>query len=136
MDIQETNRKVIEQFRAGGEVEGLHRERLLLLTTTGAKSGQQRTTPMMFHREEDRLLVIASNMGSPNDPDWCANLRADPHVTVEVGDERYAALAHPLEGDERQLVWARIKEANPFFADHEAKVIRAIPVVDLVRAEG
>ena len=70
MDIKETNKKVIEQFRAGGEIDGMRRDRLVLLTTVGAKSGQRRTTPMMFHRDRGRLLVVASNAGAPEHPDW------------------------------------------------------------------
>ena len=70
MDIKEINKKTIEQFRAGGPIDGMHRERLVLLTTTGAKSGKTHTTPMMFVPDGDRLLVIASNMGAPKDPDW------------------------------------------------------------------
>jgi hypothetical protein len=70
MDVCEVNKRVVEQFRAGGEIEGMHRERLLLLTTTGRRSGQPRTTPMMFHRDGDRVLVVASNIGAPRHPDW------------------------------------------------------------------
>jgi deazaflavin-dependent oxidoreductase (nitroreductase family) len=134
MDILDTNRRVVEQFRAGGEVEGMHRDRLLLLTTTGRRTGEPRTSPMMFHRSGDRLLVIASNIGAPQHPAWYLNLAADPHVTVEIGDERYAALAVPTEGADRDEVWGEIKRAYPFFADHEQKTDRAIPVVALVRA--
>lgn len=43
MDVKEINRRVIEQFRAGGEIEGMHRDRLLLLTTTGARTGRFRS---------------------------------------------------------------------------------------------
>jgi deazaflavin-dependent oxidoreductase (nitroreductase family) len=134
MDIRETNRRVIEQFRAGGEVDGMHRDALLLLTTTGARSGQRRTTPMMFHRDGDRLFVIASNMGAPAHPDWFRNLVAHPDVTVEIGAETYRAVATPTSGADRELIWAQIKEAYPFFADHEAKAGREIPVVALERA--
>jgi deazaflavin-dependent oxidoreductase (nitroreductase family) len=134
MDIKETNRRVIEQFRAGGEVEGMHRERLVLLTTTGARSGQPRTTPMMFHPDGDRLLVIASNIAAPKHPDWYVNLAADPRVTVEVGDERYEAVATPLAGEEYDRVWATITEQYPFFAEHQQKTERTIPVVALTRA--
>ena len=35
MDIRDTNRRVIEQFRSGGPVEGMNREGLVLITTTG-----------------------------------------------------------------------------------------------------
>ena len=91
--MQAINRRVIEQFRAGGEIEGMHRERLVLLTTTGRRSGCRHTTPMMFHREGDRVLVMASNQGDPKEPEWYRNLVANPRVTVEVGDERWDAIA-------------------------------------------
>lgn len=133
MDIKETNRRVIEQFRAGGEIEGMHRDKLLLLTTTGARTGEARTTPMMFQRDGDRLLVIASNMGAPHNPDWYHNLVAHPDVTVEVGDESYSAVATPTTGADRDRVWKELKDANPFFSDHEAKADREIPVVALTR---
>ena len=44
MDMREINSRVIEQFRAGGPIEGMQRDRLVLLTTTGRRSGQPRTT--------------------------------------------------------------------------------------------
>ena len=134
MDIQQVNRGVIEQFRAGGEIEGMHRDRLLLLTTVGAKTGQRRTTPMMFHRDGDRLLVIASNVGAPHHPDWYVNLVANPRVTVEVGNKAYEAVATPAEGAEREALWTMIKETYPFFAEHEQKTERTIPVVLLTRS--
>jgi len=135
MDIREINRRVIDQFRAGGRVEGMQRDRLVLLTTTGRRSGEPRTTPMMFHRDGDRVLVIASNVGAAAHPDWYRNLAADPHVTVEIGDETYPALATTTEGADRERVWAELKERYPFFADHEVKAApRTIPVVALTRA--
>jgi deazaflavin-dependent oxidoreductase (nitroreductase family) len=135
VDVQQINQSVIAQFRAGGEIEGMHRDRLVLLTTVGRRSGQQRTTPMMFHRDGLRVLVIASNMGAPAHPDWYHNLVADPRVRVEVDDEAYDALAAPLAGEERERVWAALKDAYPFFADHEAQTRRMIPVVALTRAD-
>jgi deazaflavin-dependent oxidoreductase (nitroreductase family) len=134
MDVKEINRRVIEQFRAGGEIEGMHRDRLLLLTTTGAKTGQPRTTPMMFHPDGDRLLVIASNIGAPRHPDWYLNLAANPRVTVEVGDERYDAIASTAEGAERKRLWSMLKQEYPFFAEHEQQTEREIPVVILTRS--
>jgi deazaflavin-dependent oxidoreductase (nitroreductase family) len=133
VDVREVNKRVIEQFRAGGEIEGMHRDRLLLLTTVGAKTGQRRTTPMMFHREGDRVLVIASNAGAQKTPDWYHNLVAEPRVTVEVGQDSYEAEAMVLTGQERERQWAVLTEAYPFFADHERQAGRTIPVVELTR---
>lgn len=134
MDITEINRRVVEQFRAGGEVEGMQRDRLLLLTTVGRRSGAERVCPMMFHRDGERVLVIASNMGAAHHPAWYHNLLAHPDVTVEIGDEQYAAHAAPTVGVDRDRVWAELKEHYPFFAEHERKTDREIPVVALTRA--
>lgn len=135
MDVQAINRTVVAQFRAGGPVEGMHRERLVLLTTTGRRTGQARTTPMMFHRDGDRVLVIASNVGAPRHPDWYLNLVAEPAVTIEVGDESGTprqVTARPLDGAERAELWEMLKTTYPFFAEHEQKAAaRTIPVVAL-----
>ena len=139
MTDQDTyNRQLIEEFRAdrdkgGGAMKG---RPLLLLTTTGAKSGQLRTKPMMFIPDGDRLLVIASNAGAPTHPDWYRNLVAHPEVTVEVGNETFKAIATVTEGLERQRLWSRVVELYPFFADHQAKTSRQIPVIVLRRLEG
>jgi deazaflavin-dependent oxidoreductase (nitroreductase family) len=135
MDMKEVNRRVIEQFRAGAEIDGMHRDRLVLLTTTGRRSGRPRTTPMMFHRDGDRILVIASAAGAPNHPHWYLNLVANPSVTVEIGDDRYQARATPATGAEYTHLWTMIKDSYPFFADHEAKANRTIPVVILERVQ-
>jgi deazaflavin-dependent oxidoreductase (nitroreductase family) len=134
MDMAEVNRQVIEAFRAGVDPPGMHRDRLLLLTTRGARTGRPHTAPMMFHRDGDRVFVIASAAAAPEDPQWYRNLVAEPHVRVELADEAYPALAVPLEGAERDHTWAEIKRMYPFFDDHEAKVDREIPVVELRRA--
>lgn len=133
MDVREINRGVIEQFRAGGPIEGMHRERLVLLTTTGRRTGTPHTTPMMFHPDGDRLLVVASNVGAPQHPDWYLNLVADPAVTVEVDRETYPATAEPLQGADYDRTWAELTALYPFFAEHATKTERTIPVVALRR---
>lgn len=131
------NQRLIEEFRVdrsnnGGAFNG---RPLLLLTTTGARSGQRRTTPMMCVPDGDRLLVIASNVGAPSHPAWYHNLVAHPQVTVEVGKETYDAIASVTEGAERQQLWTQIVEQYPFFADHQTKTTRQIPVILLERRE-
>jgi deazaflavin-dependent oxidoreductase (nitroreductase family) len=132
--MEEYNRRLIEEFRAGrvepgGPLEG---RPMLLLTTTGAKTGRRHTTPLMYVLDGGRLLVIASNAGAPRHPDWYRNLSADPGVTVEVGTETYEATAAELEGEELERVWGEIVASYPFFAEHEEKAApRRIPVVAL-----
>ena len=138
IDQNTYNRQLIEEFRAdrdkgGGAMKG---RPLLLLTTTGAKSGQLRTKPMMFIPDGDRLLVIASNAGAPTHPDWYRNLLAHPEVTVEYKTEIFDATAIVTEGAERERLWNRVVELYPFFAEHQAKIARQIPVIALQRRAG
>jgi deazaflavin-dependent oxidoreductase (nitroreductase family) len=134
IDRNDYNRQLIEEFRADrSKFEGPGSRPLLLLTTTGAKSGKRYTTPMMYIPDGDRLLVIASNAGAPKHPDWYHNLVAHPEVTVEVGTRTYDAFAIVTQGDERQQLWTSIVEQHPFFADHQAKIKRQIPLIALSR---
>lgn len=136
-DQQAYNRNLIEEFRASRAANPggvpLQGRPLVLITTTGAKSGQPRTTPLMYIPDGDRLLIIASNIGAPVHPAWYHNLVAHPEVTVEVGAETFAAIARVQQGDERQRLWARIVELHSFFADHQAKTSREIPIIALER---
>ncbi|THG28814.1 nitroreductase family deazaflavin-dependent oxidoreductase [Naasia lichenicola] len=130
-DQLQFNAQVIEQFRAGGEVQGLHRERLVLLTTTGRRSGEQITAPMMFHLDGGVPVVIASNMGALAHPGWFLNLEADPEVTVELPDKAYRSRAVVLDGAEYDRVWADVTRDSPFFLEHQAQTPRRIPLVSL-----
>jgi deazaflavin-dependent oxidoreductase (nitroreductase family) len=131
-DMKAHNRKLIEQFRANGGTAPDGRP-LLLLNTTGRRTGERRTTPMMFIPDGDDLLVIASNAGAPAHPDWFRNLVAHPRVVVEVEGETYPAAAVVPHGEERDRIFAGVVARYPFFADHQAKVTRTIPVVVLRR---
>ncbi|MHB8468237.1 MAG: nitroreductase family deazaflavin-dependent oxidoreductase [Gaiellaceae bacterium] len=134
--MNDYNSSIVEEFRANaGKVGGSWEGRdLLLLTTTGRKSGKRHTTPIVYTRDGERLLVYASKAGAPSHPDWFLNLEANPAVVVEVGAERYDAIATPLAGAERDERFAEQKQRFPTFAEYEQKTSRVIPVVALTRA--
>jgi deazaflavin-dependent oxidoreductase (nitroreductase family) len=128
----ERNIKVIEEFRrTGGRTGGSGRT--LLLTTTGARSGKERTVPLAYLSDGNRLLIFGSRAGSDKQPDWYWNLLKNPVVTVEVGSEKYPARATPLQGAERDRLFALQKEAMPVFAEYESRTQRVIPVIALER---
>jgi deazaflavin-dependent oxidoreductase (nitroreductase family) len=133
MDMRAFNDDVIRRFRAGEDIEGLHRDRLLLLTTTGRHTGARRTVPMMFVEVHGEPLVIASNAGAAEHPAWFLNLLADPHATVETPDGRSReVVAEVLEGEERARVWRDLIVGFPFFVEHQERAgDREIPLVHL-----
>lgn len=127
------NVPVVEEFRAnGGRVGGMFEGGdLLLLTTTGARSGREYTNPLAYLRIDDRLLVVASAGGSSRDPDWYRNLLAHPMVVVELGSERFEAVAVPTEDTERDHLFEEIVRREPGFGDYESRSGRRLPVVEL-----
>lgn len=134
-EINDFNRRIIEEFRAnGGETFGPFKGRnLLLLTTTGAKSGEERTTPLVYSRDGDRLVIIASMGGAPKHPAWFHNISANPEVTLEVGTEKFNARASVAEGAERDRLYAQQAAEMPAFNEYQEKTTRRIPVVVLER---
>jgi deazaflavin-dependent oxidoreductase (nitroreductase family) len=131
-DLIERNHRVIEEFRAnGGNVQGWGP--LILLTTRGAKSGQQRIYPLMSVPYGDNYIAVASKGGAPQNPLWYNNLLAHPDVTVEVGNETFAATARLLSGDEREQAFMRAVSVFPPYGEYQKKTDREIPVFLLER---
>ena len=106
---------------------------MILVTHTGAKSGKTYTTPLVYSADGDRLVIIASKGGAPEHPAWFHNLVANPDVEVEVGEERFPAVASVAEGDERQRLFDQQAAAMPNFSEYAAATTRVIPVVVLTR---
>jgi deazaflavin-dependent oxidoreductase (nitroreductase family) len=135
--VNDFNGQIIEEFHAnggklGGPFEGAQ---MLLLHHKGAKTGTERVNPVAYRRVGDSLVVFASKGGAPTNPDWYYNLRAHPHITVEVGSETIPVVARVADDAERAPIWEAQKRDNPGFADYETKTSRQIPVVILERAE-
>ena len=135
-DPGDWNTKIINEFRSNGGKVGPPFEGapLLLLTTTGRRSGTPRTSPVMYLDDgTGRWLVFASKAGADTDPDWFLNLRADPEVTVEIGERPdVKARAVVLEGEERDRWYAEQARRYPGFAEYQQKTDRVIPVVALI----
>jgi deazaflavin-dependent oxidoreductase (nitroreductase family) len=132
-DLNERNKKIIDEFRAndgkvGGWFEG---KSLLLLHTQGAKSGQERITPVACIRDGERLAVIASKGGADTHPDWYYNVINNLQVTVEIGTETFPAQATVAEEPERTRLYDKMAEMMPGFNDYRIKTTRVIPVIVL-----
>lgn len=78
-----------------GRVMGKFGLPVLLLTTTGRRTGMRRTAPLLYHEDRGATLVVASNNGGPNNPDWYHNLVANPIVEVETRAGRSGGAASP-----------------------------------------
>ena len=127
----------VERYRATDGEEGYIWRRettILLLTTKGRRSGDERTTPLIFREVDGSYVIVASKGGTPEHPDWYANLQSDPHATVQVKGDVFEATARTAGPDERGRLWKLMAEVWPDYDAYQEKTDREIPVVLLERA--
>jgi deazaflavin-dependent oxidoreductase (nitroreductase family) len=129
------NEKIIQEFRENdGKVGGHFSDvTLALLHTLGAKSGKTRITPLICLQDGDNYIVVASNSGSENHPDWYHNILANSDVTVEFGTEKFEAVARPVEGPEHSDLYVKMEKFFKIFTEYRTNTTRKIPVVKLTK---
>jgi len=132
-EVNEWNKKIIEEFQTNSGVVGgrFAGRTLLLLHTKGAKSGEERINPVAYFKDGERLVVIASKGGSPENPAWYYNILAHPRFMVEVGTEQFEVDASVAEEPERTHLYDQMVVIAPGFAEYQRKTTRQIPVIVL-----
>jgi deazaflavin-dependent oxidoreductase (nitroreductase family) len=105
---------------------------VVMLTSTGARTGRSRTVPVLGLPDGNRLVVIASNYGRPNNPGWYHNLQAHPRAVVTWQGCSVQMQARELTGEERQLHVTRGLTTYPWWGQyHRRAAPREIPVIML-----
>jgi len=103
----------------------------MLLTVRGAKSGKLRKAPLMRVAHGESYAAIASLAGSPKNPNWYQNLKADPWVIVQDGTKIVELRAREVYGEEREFWWKKAVEVYPTYDDYQEFSPRTIPVLVL-----
>jgi deazaflavin-dependent oxidoreductase (nitroreductase family) len=127
---------VIAEFRANGGHVGsdLAGTPVILVHHIGARTGTERVTPLAYSSQADgRLVIAASNGGSPTHPGWYHNLTAHPTVEVELGTEAFTALAEELTGTAHAELWPKLVAASPALGEFQSRTARRIPLFALTR---
>ncbi|PRY09077.1 nitroreductase family deazaflavin-dependent oxidoreductase [Kineococcus rhizosphaerae] len=123
-------RDQVEQYESSGGTEGteLRGMPVIVLTTKGAKSGKLRKQPLMRVEHDGSYAAVASLGGSPKNPVWYYNVKAEPLVELQDGPVRKDYRAREVTGEEKAAWWERAVAAYPDYADYQAKTDREIPV--------
>jgi deazaflavin-dependent oxidoreductase (nitroreductase family) len=102
---------------------------IIVVTNRGNRTGALRKTPLMRVEHDGEYALVGSQGGSPKDPVWVHNLRADPTaLMIQDGPEPWDAEVREVTGEERDLWWERAVAAYPPYADYQAATERTIPV--------
>lgn len=101
----------------------------LLLEHRGRKSGKLFVVPLLYMRDGEDIVVVASQGGRPEHPQWYRNLLANPDTRVEIGPNRYAVHAVRATPEERDRLWPRLVELYADFDTYQSWTEREIPVI-------
>lgn len=104
---------------------------LLIMTSIGAKTGEHRRAILTFSRDGADYVVAGTAGGSPTDPSWLPNVRANQVVSVEAEGRTFEATASVADAADRDRLWERHVATLPKFADYPAQTGRVIPMVRL-----
>ncbi len=103
----------------------------LLLEHRGRKSGKLFTVPLLYLLDGDDAVVVASQGGLPNHPQWYRNLVSSPDTVAQIGQERRPVRAIIADAQERERLWPRLVEMYADFSTYQSWTEREIPVVIL-----
>lgn len=109
---------------------------ILLLTTTGRKSGQPRTAPLLYLEDEGKIILVASQGGMTNSPQWYYNLEANPEAEVELGTEKKKVRSRRATDEEKAALWPKLVAMYKDYDLYQARTERNIPVMILSPVEG
>ncbi len=125
-----TNGRIGSKFRVGaGFTKPVP---TLLLEHTGRKSGKVFTVPVLFLTDGANLVVAASKGGRPKNPQWVANLKANPDTRVHLRGERARPVrARVATPEERAALWPRLVDMFADYDKYQAATDREIPVIIL-----
>lgn len=125
-------RDQVEEYESsGGERANTLRggtDPIVVITSVGAKSGVLRKNPLMRVERDGKYLAVASMGGSPRNPVWYHNFRANPVVELQDGPEPRLYRARELEGAEREDWWAYAVQTWPTYGEYQKKTTRQIPI--------
>ena len=129
------NDDVITQFRESKGTTNYWGPKLIILHSIGAKSGETHLNPVVGFRNDEGWRVVASKGGSPENPSWYHNLRANPEIDVEalVDGEvvTVPVTATEISADDWHDAYGAIAAEEPQFGGYLEKTDRRIPVFQL-----
>ncbi|MEU2124490.1 nitroreductase family deazaflavin-dependent oxidoreductase [Nocardia niwae] len=103
----------------------------LLLEHRGRSSGKLFTAPLLYLLDGGDVVVVASQGGLPNHPQWYFNLVAHPATRVQIGAEQRRVRAQVATPEERKRLWPMLVALYADFDTYQSWTEREIPVLIL-----
>tara|TARA_B100000029_G_scaffold492440_1_gene553747 strand:- start:554 stop:1000 length:447 start_codon:yes stop_codon:yes gene_type:complete len=104
---------------------------VLILFTIGRKTKKIRSAPLVYFDIDNSYVIVASNGGNPNDPNWFKNLISKKTVKIKIADEILECKYEILKNEYRKEVWDKIIKIYPKYVEYQNLSKRIIPLVRL-----
>lgn len=116
---------------SGGRIGGRFSRNapICLLTTTGRKSGQARTVPLLYLADGDDVVLVGSQGGMAEHPNWYLNLVDHPEVTIQIGSTTTKMTARTAAPEEKSPLWQRLVGIYKSYDSYQSRTTRDIPVI-------
>ena len=102
---------------------------VIIVTNRGRKTGAIRKTPLMRVADGNNYILVASQGGAPEHPQWYHNLKADPNVEIRDKTEVHNMRAREItDPDERKHLWKIAVKGFPPYQEYQNKTKRLIPI--------
>ena len=102
---------------------------VIIVTHRGRKTGATRKTPLMRAVDGSSYILVASQGGASNHPNWYHNLKAEPNVEIRDETEVYSMrVREVVDPVERQRLWEIAVQAYPPYQEYQERTNRIIPV--------
>ncbi len=106
---------------------------VLILFTIGRKTKKIRSAPLVYFDIDNSYVIVASNGGNPNDPNWFKNLISKKTVKIKIADEILECKYEILKNEYRKEVWDKIIKIYPKYVEYQNLSKRIIPLVRLYK---
>ena len=101
----------------------------LILYSIGAKTNLLRKNVLVFMKEAEQICLVASKGGSPTNPGWYHNLISNPKCEIQIGKNKFNAIAREVFDDEREEWWHKMDYMNKGgYSNYQVRTSRKIPV--------
>jgi deazaflavin-dependent oxidoreductase (nitroreductase family) len=103
----------------------------LILQTTGRESGKPRNLALIYGKDGQNFVIVATEDGAAEQPDWLLDLAANPAIKFQVLDAKYSGKAEIAPPAERQRLFDMMAKIHRPYVAYQEQAGREIPVVIL-----
>jgi len=102
------------------------------VTTISTKTGRRNTVPLVGIPDDASYVLIASNFGRKQLPNWYHNVIKNPQVSVGRNGYKRNFIAQEVNGREYDRMWSMAVDLYPGYEDYKIRGgERKIPIIKL-----